>query len=443
MIKLRRYFYYLLTALSLLFSQPLWAAQPIKITIWHAMAGGVGDALNQIIRQFNASQQQYQVIGIYKGDYNQTLTAGVAAFRAHQQPDIIQVFEIGTATMTHPAGIIKPVSELMRENHIAFNEQDILPPIRAYYSDSTGQLLAMPFNSSSPVMFYNQDAFKKAGLDPNQAPRTWPEMKKASLALIKAGYSCGFTTGWPSWIQLENFSAWHNVPFATQGNGFVSTNAELLLTHPVIVRHIQTLAEWQKQRIFVYGGRSDNAMSLFTSQTCPMLMESSGSVPDLVKDSQFKVKIAPLPYWPDVAGAPQNTSIGGAALWAFSGHDAQTNKGIAEFFAFLAQPKIAAQWQQATGYLPVTQSAYQLSLKQGFYQKNPGSDVAVKELLNKKPTPYSQGFRLGNFMRIRELNEQALESIWSNRVSAQVGLELVNRDDNELLKQFARNTNIH
>ncbi len=407
------------------------------IIFWHAMADGLGDSVNQIAAEFNQSQNQYRVIPIYKGDYNQTLTSTVAAFRAGQQPDLVQVIEVGTATMVNPTGIIVPVYQLMKNANIEFNYDDILAPIRFYYSDASGNLLAMPFNSSSPVLFYNKTAFKKAGI--SSPPTTWPEMAEASKKLIKVGYACGFTTGWPSWIQVENFSSWHNVAFASENNGFKNLDARLLINNPVVLKHIQTFADWQKKSWFMYGGRADDAVSLFTSGKCAMIMESSGWAGDLLAFKDFSVGIAALPYWPDVKDAPQNTSIGGAAIWALSGHKPEVYQGIAAFFAFLAKPEIQLQWMKASGYLPITQSAYQLANKENYYKDTPGADVAIKELLNKKPTEFSKGIRLGNYVRIRELIEQALEAAWSGQMPAEKALQQTVEQGNLLLKQFREN----
>lgn len=407
------------------------------ITFWHAMAGSLGESVNQIAAEFNQSQNQYRVIPVYKGDYNQTLISTVAAFRAGQQPDLVQVIEVGTTTMVNPPGIIVPVYQLMKDANIPLDYEDILAPIRFYYSDSAGNLLAMPFNSSSPVLFYNKTAFKQAGIQ--APPKTWPEMAEASKKLIKAGYACGFTTGWPSWIQVENFSSWHNIAFASENNGFKNLNANLLIHNPPVIKHIQQLAQWQKKSWFMYGGRADDPVSLFTSGKCAMIMESSGWAGDLLAFKDFSVGIAPLPYWPEVENAPQNTSIGGAAIWALSGHKPEVYQGIAAFFAFLAKPEIQFQWMKASGYLPITQSAYQYAEKANYYKTTPGADVAIKALLNKKPTEFSKGIRLGNYVRIREFIDQALEAAWSGQITAEKALQQAENQGNLLLKQFRKN----
>lgn len=418
-------------------------AERIKITFWHAMSGTLGQAVNHLVRQFNASQDQYELVASYKGTYSQTLTSTVAAFRAHQQPDIVQVFEVGTATMLNPKGIIVPVYQLMKNANIPFQQKDLLPAIRFYYGDKTGNLLAMPFNSSSAVMFYNKNAFEKAGLNPNVPPKTWPELKITAEKLIKAGYPCGFTTAWPSWIQIESFSAWQNLPFATEDNGFNGLNVKLLYNNQTVVDHIAQLARWQKSGIFRYGGLEDAASNLFTSQQCPIIFESSGMLSSFLAVGAFHLGVAMLPYEPNVKGAPQNTIIGGGALWALSGHSFAVEAGVAAFFKFLSEPNIQAEWAKSTGYLPVTYSAYHLMQQQGYYKKYPGALIAMQELLNKPPTQYSRGYRLGNYMRIRDINNQELQATWSGIATPQAALNDAVQQGDALLQQFRKNVTVN
>lgn len=411
------------------------------IIFWHSMAGDWGNVVKELTDEFNNSQQEFTVIPVYKGSYTESLTSTVAAFRAHKQPHIVQIYEVGTATMMYPQGVIVPLHQLLKETKVTLDENDFIPAILSYYSDKTGHLIALPFNSSTAVLYYNKDAFAKAKLDPNKPPATWPEVKEYSLALLKSGMTCGFTTTWPSWIQIENFSAWHNLPIATQKNGFEGFNAQFTIDNPTLLNHLSTLAQWQKQHIFQYGGRDDDAMSLFTSKQCAMVMESSGSLSSLKGSTPFSLGTAKLPYWPNVKGAPQNTLIGGAALWTLSGHNPHEYLGVAQFYKFLASPAIVAKWQAATGYLPITHAGFELAKKQGYYQKNPDALVAIEELNQHPPTDNSKGLRLGNYPQIRNVFDHELEAIWSGLKTPQQGLTDASQRGNELLKQFVVSQN--
>ena len=419
-----------------LFTIPISAfADPIEIQWWHAMGGQLGDKVNEIAGKFNASQSEYKVVPVFKGTYTETMTGAIAAFRAHQQPDIVQVFEVGTATMMAAKGAVYPVWKLMADTGEKFDPKGFLGPVYGYYSTTDGKLLSMPFNSSTPVFYWNKDSFKKAGLDPDKPPKTWPEVGDTAKKLVESGFSCGFSVQWQTWINLENFSAWHNQPIATEENGFGGLGTKLVVNGPLQVRHIQQMADWEKDKRFVYGGREDKPNPKFVSGECPMYLATSGLAGGLVQ-AKMNFGIAPLPYWPDVQGAPQNTIIGGATLWVLQGKPAAHYKGVAKFFTYLSSPEVQADWHQSTGYVPITTAAYELTKKQGFYEKNPGRDVAVMELTNKPPTQNSKGLRLGNYVQIRDVEDEELENVWAGKKTAKQALDDIVSRGNALLRQF-------
>jgi sn-glycerol 3-phosphate transport system substrate-binding protein len=299
-------------------------------------------------------------------------------------------------------------------------------------------MLSFPFNSSTPVLYYNKDLFKKAGLDPNSPPKTWPEVGAAAAKLQAAGVPCGFTSEWPSWINIENLSAWHNVPIATQANGFGGFNTELKINGPVQVKHLAQLAEWQKTKLFDYGGRVNSAEPKFNASECGMILASSATRLTIITNLKSEVGIAMMPYWPDVKGAPQNSIIGGATLWVLKGQKAEDYKGVAKFFSYLSKPEVQAWWHQQTGYLPITQAAYELSRQQGFYDKNPGTEVSIKQMTLNPPTENSKGLRLGSFVQIRNIIEEEIESALQGKKSAQEALDSAVARGNDLLRQFER-----
>jgi len=424
-------------AAALFAAAPAWAQTEIQF--WHAMGGQLGEALNALAEGFNKRQKDYAVKPVYKGTYTETMTGAIAAFRARQHPHIVQVFEVGTANMMAAKGAIKPVHEIMAEANEPFDPKAYLGPVYGYYSTTDGKLLSMPFNSSTSVLYWNKAAFKKAGLDPEKPPKTWPEMGEASKKLLASGMKCGFSSGWPSWIQIENFGAWHNVPFATKQNGFGGLDIELTINDPVRVKHIAQLGAWHKEGIFVYGGRENKPNAKFSSGECGMFMGSaglSGGFERAMKDTPFGIAV--LPYWPDVPGAPQNGVIGGATLWVLSGKSAADYKGVAKFFSYLADTEVQAGWHQKTGYVPITFAAYELTKKQGFYEKNPGRDIAVLQLTNKPPTEHTKGLRIGNFVQIRDIIDEELEQVWAGKKTAKEALDAAVKRGNEQLRAFER-----
>lgn len=409
-----------------------------EIQWWHAMGGALGERVNEIAENFNKSQSDYVVVPTYKGNYSETMTAGIAAFRAGKAPHIMQVFEVGTATMMGAKGAIKPVEDVMKESGVSFDPDGYVPAVKGYYTTTDGKMLSMPFNSSTPVLWYNKDAFKKAGLDPNTPPKTWPEVADYAKKLIASGYECGFSTAWISWIQLENMSAWHNVPFGTKENGFAGIDTEFKFNGPLQVKHIQQLADWQKDKIFVYGGRRNLGNPKFVSGECPMYTESSAGYGSFKAGAKFEFGVSTLPYWPDVADAPQNTIIGGASLWVMAGHPAEEYKGVAEFMRFLSLPMVQAYWGAYTGYVPITTAAYDMLKNVKFYEDFPGRDIPVEELSNKAPTGNSKGMRFGNFAQVRDVIYGELENIFAGKKTAQEGLDDAVKQGNALLRKFEK-----
>jgi len=412
-------------------------AAPVTINWWHAHGGALGEKVNEICDGFNKSQTQYQVVPTYKGNYSDTMNAGIAAFRAKAPPHILQVFEVGTATMMAAKGAIVPVAKVMADAKEPFDPKAYLPVVTGYYSDLKGNMLSLPFNSSTVMFYINKDAFRKAGLPP-VAPKTWKEFVAAAEKLKAAGQNCVYTTSWPSWMHIENFSAWHNVPIGTKDNGFGGLDASYTFNGPLQVKHLQQLADWQKDKIFVYGGRTNVGNAKFSSGEVAMYTESSAGYAGFKKTCQFDFGTAMLPYWPDVKGAPQNTIIGGASLWVLQGHKAADYKGVAAFFNYLSKPEVMADWHQATGYLPITLAAYELTKKQGFYVKNPGTETSLKQMTLHKPTENSKGLRFGDHAKTRDIMDNEFEAIFAGKKTAKQGLDDAVKAGNEVLRKFEK-----
>ncbi len=426
----------MLFLMVLLVSATVFAA-PIELDFWHSMTGKNAEYVQIICDKFNASQTAYKITPVFKGSYSDSMNAGIAAFRAKQPPAIIQVYEVGTATMMAAKGAVKPVYQLMKEANEKFDPKIYIPTITSYYSTSKGEMLSLPFNSSTSVMYYNKDAFKAAGLNPDKPPVTWPEFFEVAKKLKASGMEGGFSTNWISWIQLENFTAWHNIPFGTKANGFEGLETELVFNTPMVLKHFETIYQLSKDKVFIYGGRENKANPLFSSGQVGMHFESIGGYANFKNTCKFDFGVARLPYY-EGAGIPQNSIIGGASLWVFNGRTSDEYKGIAKFFTFLSTPDIQALWHQNTGYLPITTAAYELTKSQGFYNTNPGPEVAIKQLLNKAPTANSRGIRFGNFNIIREIEDQTWEDILAGKITVKDGLEKMVREGNKTLRDFER-----
>ena len=411
-----------------------------EIQFWHAMTGANNDRINDFAKKFNESQTEYKVNAVFKGSYPEAMAGAIAAYRAGSAPAILQVQEVGTATMMSAKGAIKPVHQVMADAGEKFDPKSYVPAVSGYYTNTKGQMLSFPFNASTTVFYYNKDAFEKAGLDPNRPPATWPEVMAAAAKIKASGAStCSFTTGWQSWVQLESFSAWHNTQFATKENGFAGNDPKLVFNGPLQVRHISNMQDWAKKGYFTYAGRKNEPEAKFYSGECAMLTTSSAAYGTIKQNAKFKFGVAPLPYYADVAGAPQNTIIGGASLWVMSGKSKDEYKAVAKFFKFLSDPERQAIWHQTTGYLPITMEAYELTKKSGFYEKNPGTDVSVKQMIV-KTTDKSRGVRLGNFLQIRDIIDEELEYVWGGKKTAKEGLDAAVARGDEQIARFVKTT---
>jgi len=421
---------------GVLLASPITTFAATEIQFWHAFTGRLGDLVAEQVKTFNASQSDYTVVASHKGNYSETLNAGIAAFRAKEQPHILMVFEVGTATMMAAKGAINPVYKVMANAGAKFDPDAYIGSVKGYYTTTDGKMLSLPFNSSTPVLWVNRDALKAAGVDPDTDLSTWQKVGAVLDKLKASGSKCPLTTAWQSWIHLENLSAYHNIPFATKDNGFMGVDTELAFNGPVQVKHIQAMGDWAKDGKFFYAGRRNEGGANFRGGECALFTESSAGYAGIKAEAKFDFSVRPLPYWDGAQGAPQNTIIGGASLWVMSGHESDEYKAVAAFLNFLSSTDIQAKWHQDTGYLPITSAAGKKTRADGFYQKNPGTDIAVIQMTTRKPTPISKGLRLGSFDQIRGIIDEELEAVWSGDKDAQTALNSAVQRGNKLLRRF-------
>lgn len=404
-----------------------------EIQFWHAFTGRLGELVAEQVDTFNASQGDYTVVQSHKGNYSETLNAGVAAFRAGEQPHILMVFEVGTATMMAAEGAIKPVYEVMGDG---FDQSKYIGSVKGYYTSPDGNMLSLPFNSSTPVLWVNRDKLQEAGIDPGVDLSTWENIGGVLDDLKAAGVECPMTTAWQSWIHLENFSAYHDTPFATQDNGFAGTDTELTFNGAAQVAHISAMGEWAQDGKFIYAGRRNESGANFRAGECALFTESSSGYAGIKSEAEFEFDVRPLPYWEAVAAEPQNTIIGGASLWVMEGHEDAEYAGVAAFLNFVSSADIQAKWHQDTGYLPITMEAGDKTRSMGFYDENPGTDIALIQMTAKEPTANSKGLRLGSFDQIRGIIDEELEAVWSGDKEAQAALDSAVERGNVLLRRF-------
>ena len=407
-----------------------------EVNFWHAMGGQLGETTDKFATDFNATQDACTVNSIYKGNYTETMTSAIAAFRAKEQPHIVQVFEVGTATMmaAEGKGAVVPVYKLMADAGIDFDQSIYLPAVISYYTDTEDRLLSLPFNSSTPVLWYNKTKLDELGI---AVPATWDELEAAAKTAKDAGVAAPLSFGWQSWVQIENYSAWHNVSIGTKENGFAGLDTELAINNDKVVGHIDRLARMSKEGTFKYGGRRGDSRGMFVNGESIFWLNSSayyGGFKNDIKDWEFSQAMLPLDT--GAADKPQNSIIGGATLWVLAGHTPEQYNCVAQFFQFLSLPEQQAAWHQQTGYVPITTAAWELSKEQGFYETNPGTDTAIKQLSLNTPTPNSKGLRFGSFVQIRDIINEELEAVWSGDKDAKTAMDAAVSRGNELLRKF-------
>lgn len=413
----------------LFFNIPSLFAKPIELVFWHGMAGHLGDEVRLLADDFNKSQSTYTIKPVYKGDYIETLTSFAAAFRAHKPPAIVQIFEVGTAIMLSPEGAIKPVDALMNEQGMSLPKDDFIQTVREFYSRN-GQLMAMPFNLSAPVLYYNLDILAKVGYSKDNFPRTWAELEVLAERVKKSGYSCTYTTAYPGWVLFESFLAIHGLAL-TDGNP-----VRAAFNTPQLAHHFQRLKRWHDLGYFRYGGRVDDATILFTSGVCPLLSQSSGAYNSLSALVPFRLGVATMPLDTQVSKVRHANVAGGAALWAVGGQDAAHYKGIAQFFVFIARSEVQQRWHEHTGYLPLGLKGRYAPILQS--SKHPALLLARTDLednLQTKPLKHD-----GPQNQIRGVNDEVLEAMFAGLISPTEALNEATSRANHILLRFARNT---
>jgi sn-glycerol 3-phosphate transport system substrate-binding protein len=431
----------LTTAGALAVAAPARGAEKIRITLWHAMSAALGEELNKLITAFNASQDNIEVTGLFKGAYKDLLTSVVAAYRAGQAPHIAQVFEVGTQTMLSSGPVIKPVWQLAQETGVTIDANAYIPAVRGYYSTPDGKLASMPFNSSTAIAWYNMDVLEKAGVGLHKLPATWQEVE-AAMRLVRQTNAApfGLTIASVVWSQFEQYGAIHNLPFATEANGFKGLDAVLKVNSPPFVKHLQRLIDMAKDNSFHYTGRDGVGDGAFLNGQSAMACSTSALRGDLKRSAKFRWAPAFLPYDPEVNRQPINSAIGGASFWVLTApkRDIAEYRGVAQFLHFLGQPQQDAQWSTGTGYVPVTHAGYELLQKQGWFEQNPGTDLPVQQLTRGQVTDNSRGFHLGRMPEIRTIIEEECEKALAGQQGAQQALDSAVERGNKVLRDFQK-----
>lgn len=413
-------------------------AHATDLVLWHAFDGVLGEIFTEIVEDFNHHSGTYKIIPVKKKNLKEVFEGGIDAYSQGNAPHILQVYEVATLTAMMMPDTFLPVDDLMNKFHKKFDPAVYIDVVRSFYSNPDGKMMSFPWNASTGILYYNKNAFSSAGLDPNKPPVTWDDLENYAMALLKKGY-IGFTTAWPAAYHLEHLSCWHNLPFATENNGFGGLSTRFNFNDAKRVFHISKVSDWQKRGLFQYAGRfTEEPEKLFTDGKCAILLQGANRLPILKQKANFPIGVGFMPYWPELAEHPYNLNIGGSSFWVFSGFNEKEYRGIVQFFEYLSSTEVQAFWHQKTGYLPITDAAYYLTKKKGFYKDHPAAEIAVLEVMQRTPTPYSQGMRFGDYVTIRDLFVDFLEKAFTGQTGAKDALDQAVKEGNILLEKFEK-----
>lgn len=403
-----------------------------KVSFWHAMSGKRLPAVERIVNGFNAAHPDIKVEAQFTGKYGEIIAKTIAAVKAKNPPHIAQVHEVGLQTMLD-SGVIVPVHEIFKPGEVDFG--DVVWPIRDYYSVN-GKLYSMPFNSSTAILYYNKDLYRKAGLDPSKPPTTYKDLEKIGKKLVGSGVvPRGLSTGLPSWI-MEQAHALHNQYFANNENGRKARATKIYFNRKFGVKYVKTMSRFAKEGVYIYGGREYSADNAFLAQQIAMLIQSTSSVGSMEKAAKGKFEVGTtfLPRFPGYSRG--NSVIEGATLWVLKGHSKRDYDGIKEFLKWIIRPEVTMQWHKDTGYFPVTNSALRALLDEGWFSEHPNHLTSFLQILSGVKTPRSQGVRLGNFVEIRNIVHTALEKSFAGQAKPKAALDRAAKEANRVLKKY-------
>ena len=401
-------------------------AQPVEVQWWHAMNGVLGERVDELVKKFNESQEKYNVVAANKGNYDEVINGTIAAYRAKRPPQIVQIYERGFMTMLLSDAVVPVQDADGQERH-----QDRLERFHQAgrgLLPYKGKLAAMPFNSSTPILFYNKDQFQKAGFD--KPAETWGEFEKQLYAIKKSGAAeCGTALRRDyHWSMIENYSAINDLPYATKSNGYDGLDTEFVYNKTLSSPQVARMKKWLDDGILQIAGQGFSPEQLFTSGKCATYLRLDGGAWRHRAQRQDRAGARPSCRGRR-ASTPKNSTIGGAALWVIKGHKPEEQQAIAAFFDFLAKPETQLWWHKVTGYVPLTNKAYELAKAQGYYKQSPTREIAVLQLNRGTPTANSLGFHFGNFTQIDvraarrgrggvHRQEDAAAGAWTTRSSA-------------------------
>ena len=394
------------------------AATPVKLELSHRLDEVRAERLLPLIDSFNKENKDVQVTLVRRADGDEPKQLNLVTREEYSR-------------FVAKKSKFKPLHEVMREAKEKFDASKLSPELRDGLTDAKGQLFALPVAFSTPVLYVNKALFRKAGLDPENPPKTWFEAQEAAGKLADAGNSCPFTTSWPVQVFIDNVSAWN-------GAEVNDAKGKLAFNGLAQVKHIAMMATWYKSKYFSYFGPKDEADNRFAKGECGMLTSSSSLFASFNENKSLEVGVSPLPYHDDVYGAPKNTLADGSSLWLASGMKPAEIKGAAKFVNYVLGPEVQIGLTLAGGYLPMTPVARAAASTKLLGADLGGLKIAYAQLQGKGVSPK---VRVAQIEQVRQIVEEELETVWADKKPAKEALDsAVERGNAVMLKIAALDT---
>src|SRR5258706_2320747 len=415
------------------------AGAATEITFWHGMTGTNGKVVASLVADFNTAHPDIHVTEQNKGDYPGTLKAVLTAAAANQGPNIAQIFDLGTPKAID-SGFFTPIDSLFTADQLKQVQADVLPAVLAYFTIN-GKQYSMPWNNSTPLLYYNKDMFKAAGLDPEKAPATWQELEDdcAKIMSSNAAPNCISLQiyGW----YFEQWMALQGAELANNGNGRSGRATETNFTSDAAKNIFTFWKDLADKKYAISTGKIEDgagAKQIVTYKAAAITIGSTGALAGFVDSSTKAGFQLGTGFMPANDKIPRvGVIIGGASLWVGANHPDAEQKAAASFILWLLQPEQMAKWHQGTGYLPITLSSQKLLTDQGWFTKNPGDKTAIDQLNAVKSTSATAGAIMGPFPNIRNpMVDQAIQDITSGNASVDDALKNLKAKADQALADY-------
>ncbi|MCM3339646.1 ABC transporter substrate-binding protein [Paenibacillus sp. MER TA 81-3] len=379
----------------------------IKVTFWHAMSGASGELISKMADDYNKKQDKYEVDAIFQGSYEESLTKLKTVGGTSEAPTLMQVQEIGTKYMVN-SGYVQPVQDFIDKDKFDLSqwEENIL----SYYQID-GKLYSFPFNTSNAILIYNKDKFKEAGLDPENPPNTFGEIRAAANKLTNdANNEKGFALLVYGWF-IEQLIANQGADFVDNGNGRDGLATKSLLDSPESLGIFEWLNDMNKEgTLGNYGRKWDDIRAAFSAGKVAMYLDSTAGIAGVMKASPFEVGTGFLPT-PD-GKEPNGVIVGGASLWLMNSVAEEEKEGAWDFTKYVTEPAVQAEWAAGTGYFPITKAAHEEKLLRDKYAEAPPFLTTVKQLQLTKPGTATRGALISVFPETRNEVATSIEKLY-------------------------------